>query len=88
MQRRSWETVLQEAAAKKWVTKQAQIDALFKEKGIASGVWDPKPVFDRYNALIKEDKIVTTPTCVIVKNGQKKVFVGGPDIVKALKTLQ
>ena len=80
--------VLKEAAAKKWVTTQAQIDALFKEKGIASGVWDPKPVFDRYNALIKEDKIDTTPTCVIVKNGQKKVFVGGPDIVKALKTLQ
>ena len=80
--------VLREAAAKKWVTTQAQLDALFKGKGIASGVWDPKPVFDRYNALIKEDKIDATPTCVIIKNGQKKAFAGGTDIVKALKTLQ
>ena len=28
-----------------------------------------------------------TPTCVIVKNGQKTVFVGRLEIVKALKTL-
>ena len=80
--------ILTEAAAKKWVTTQAQIDALFKEKGIVSGVWDPKPVFDRYNALIKEDKIDTTPSFIIIKKNQKRVFVGGPDIVKAIKTLQ
>jgi hypothetical protein len=79
--------VLQEAAAQKGVTTQAQIDALFKKKWISSGVWDTTPVIDHYNALIKEDKINATPTCVIIIHGKKKAFVGGPDIVKGLKTL-
>jgi protein-disulfide isomerase len=78
---------LQEAAANKEITTQARIETLFKEKGFAYSIWDPKPVFDRYNALIKEDKIDATPTCVIIMNGQKKAFIGGPDIINALKTL-
>ena len=80
--------ILQDAATNKDVKTQERIEALLKEKGIASGVWDSKPAFDRYNALIKEDKIDATPTCVIVKNGGKNAFVGRPDIVKALKALQ
>ncbi len=45
-------------------------------KGIPYAVFDAKPAFDRCNALIKEDKIDATPTCVVIKNGQKKAFVG------------
>ena len=80
--------VLQYAAANKEITTQARIEGLFKEKGIASRVWDPKPIFDRYNVLIKEDKIDATPTCVVIMNGQKKTFVGGPDIISALNLLK
>lgn len=79
--------ILQNASTNKDITTQERIEALFKEKGIASGVWDPKPAFDRYNALIKEDKIDATPTCVVIKNGQKKAFVGELDIKNALKAL-
>ena len=79
---------LQQAAANKEITTQARIETLFREKGIAYGVWDPKPAFDRYNVLIKEDKIDATPTCVVIMNGQKKAFVGGPDIINALKPPQ
>jgi thiol-disulfide isomerase/thioredoxin len=80
-------TVLQNAATNKEMITQARIETLFKEKAIAYGLWDPKPVFDRYNALINEDKITATPTCVIIQNGQKKTFVGGPDVINALKAL-
>jgi len=79
--------VLLEASTRKDVTTQERIEALFREKGIPSSAFDAKPVFDRYNALIKEDKINTTPTCVVIKNDQKKAFVGGADIVNALKVL-
>ncbi len=79
--------ILQNAATNKEIKTLEKIEALFKEKGIAFSVWDPKPAFDRYNALIKEDKINATPTCVIVRDGQKKAFVGGPEIVNALKGL-
>lgn len=80
--------VLQEAAANKEITTQAQMDTLFKENGIAYGLWDLKSVFDRYNALIQGDKITATPTCVVIKNGQKKAFVGGLDVINAIKSLQ
>ena len=79
--------ILMEASARKDVTTQERIEALFMEKGIAYAVFDAKPAFDRCNALLKEDKINATPTCVVIKNGQKKAFVGGPDIINALKAL-
>jgi len=80
-------SILMEASTNKEMTTQERIEALFKEKGIASGVWDPKPAFDRYNALLQEDKINATPSCVMIKNGQKKTFVGVEDILNALKAL-
>jgi len=79
--------VLLEASTRKDVTTQERIEALFREKGIPSSVFDAKPAFDRYNALIKEDKIDATPTCIVIQNGQKKAFVGGPDIINALRAL-
>ena len=79
--------VLQEASTRKDVTTQERIEALFREKGIPSFAFDAKPAFDRCNALLKEDKIDATPTCVVIQNGRKKAFVGGPDIINALKAL-
>ncbi len=73
----------------KKVKRQIEADkAIFKEKGIPYAVFDVKPVLDRYNALLIEDKISTTPTSVIIKSWRKKVFVGGPDVINALKSLQ
>lgn len=80
--------ILVEASTNKSITTQERIEAIFKEKGIPYAVFDVKPVFYRYNALLTEDNINTTPTCVIIKSGQKKTFVGGPDVVNALKSLQ
>lgn len=79
--------VLLEASTDKETMTQERIEALFMVNMIPYTVFDAKRAFDRYNALIKEDKINATPTCVVVKNGQKKAFVGGPDIINALKTL-
>lgn len=80
--------VLIEASTDKTVTTQERIEAIFKEKGIPYAVFDVKPAFDSYTAMLKEDNIKSTPTCVIIKSGQKKIFVGGPDVINALKSLQ
>lgn len=77
-----------EAAASKNITTKEGIEGLFKSKGIPAFEFEPKSVFDRYNALIKQDKIDATPTCVIIRKGKKEKFVGGPDIIKALKGLK
>jgi thiol:disulfide interchange protein DsbA len=79
--------VLQNAAASRDIASQEQMEALLREKKIAYSILDPKPAFDRYNALLKEDKITATPACVIIKNRQKKIFVGMDDILEALKAL-
>ena len=80
--------ILLDAAAKNDVTTQEGIEELFRSKGIPYSDFEPKSVFDRYNALIKQDKIDATPTCVIIRAGKKEKFVGGPDIINALKAIQ
>jgi len=80
--------VLNEAAENRHFTTSERIEEVFKGKGISWQAFDPQPIFDRYNALIKEDHIDATPSCVIIRSGRKEKFVGGPDIVKALKGLQ
>lgn len=81
-------SILIGASADKSITTKERLEAIFKEKGIPYAVFDTKPTFDRYNALLKEDKIKATPTCVVIMNGQKKTFVGGPDIINALTFLK
>lgn len=80
--------ILFEASTDKSITTRERIEALFKEKWIPYAGFNEKSAFDGYTGLLKEDKINRTPTSVIIKNGQKKTFVGGADIVNALKSLQ
>ena len=80
--------ILFEASTDKSITTPERIEAIFKGKGIPYAVFDAKSAFEGYNVLLKEDNINRTPTCVIIKGGQKQTFVGGPDIVNALKALQ
>lgn len=76
------------AAARNDVNTKEQTEKLLTGQGIAYMVWNTKPAFDRFNALIKADKIDRTPTCVIVKAGKKEKFIGKPDIIKALTGLK
>jgi protein-disulfide isomerase len=69
------------------MSTEERLAELFKGKSISYTVFDAKPAFDRFNALIKEDKIQSTPTCIIIRDGKKEQSVGGPDIIGALKRL-
>ena len=80
--------VLIAATADKNMINEKRIEKLFKSQGIPYTVFETRPVFDRYNTLIKEDQINATPTCVIMRAGKKEKFVGGPDIINALKAIQ
>jgi len=79
--------VLNEAATKNHITTEEHLAGLFKEKSILFTVYEAKPAFNRFNALIKEDKIQGTPTCIIVRDGKKEEFNGGPNVIAALKRL-
>lgn len=79
--------VLKGAAAERLVMTEAHIEELFKSNKIEFAVSDVRASVDRYNALIKEDKVQATPTCVIIMDGKKETFVGTGDVVAALKRL-
>ena len=38
-----------------------------------------------YNPLMQTDKIHATPTMVIVKDNNRKSYIGGPEIMKAIE---
>jgi len=79
--------VLIAATADRQMTTEERVGKLLKSRGIPYAVFEARPVFNRYNDLIRENKVEATPTCIIVKNGKKESFVGGPNIVAALKRL-
>ena len=80
--------VLFDAAKSEQFSTKERIESLFKRKKIPFTVFDPKPVFDRFYNLMTEDKINSTPTCVILKGGMKEQAIGGDDIITALKQIQ
>lgn len=79
-------SVLFEAARSK-INKEA-LEEFLKNKGIPVTPYDIVPVLTRLNALLAEDNVTGTPTCVIVKDGKSEKKVGGKEILKALKELQ
>ncbi|OPX93463.1 MAG: hypothetical protein A4E58_02960 [Syntrophorhabdus sp. PtaB.Bin006] len=79
-------SALFEAATGK-VNKDA-LEGFLKDKGIAVVPFDTVPVLTKLNALLKEDNVTSTPTCVIVKDSKSEKKVGGKEILKALKELR
>ena len=65
-----------------------RIEELFRKNKIPFLAFDPKPIFERFNTMLKEDRINQTPTCVIIKGVKRETFVGGDDILSALKELK
>ncbi|NLW34749.1 DsbA family protein [Syntrophorhabdus aromaticivorans] len=79
-------SALFEAATGK-VNKDA-LEGFLKDKGITLVPFDAAPVLTRLNALLREDNVTSTPTCLIVKDGKSEKKVGGKEVLKALKELQ
>jgi len=79
--------LLDAAAAGGDIKTREQLDQFFRQRGISWTVFDPQAVFSRFNSLIREDNVKSIPTCVIIRNGKKEVFIGDRDIPQALKRL-
>ncbi len=75
-------------AAKTNIEDKEKLEAFLREKGITFKPFDPKPAFDILSGYMKEDQIKATPTCVIEMDGNKNTYVGGTDIINALKGLK
>ncbi|OPY73753.1 MAG: hypothetical protein A4E64_02476 [Syntrophorhabdus sp. PtaU1.Bin058] len=75
-------------AAKANINKQEKLEAYLRTKVIAFKPFDVKPVFKILQGYLREDKIHSTPTCVIRNGDKKEVCSGGESIIKALEALK
>jgi thiol:disulfide interchange protein DsbA len=79
-------SALFEAAGRKIVKKEA-LEAFLKTKKIKFKPVDTEPAYKFFTGYLKEDKINSTPTCVIVGPQGKQTLLGGKDIAKGLREL-
>lgn len=79
--------VLFEAAGEKIANKDG-LELFLKKKGIALRPFDTTPVFKIYSNYLREDRINSTPSCVIVGPQGKQSLVGREDTLKALRNLR
>jgi thiol:disulfide interchange protein DsbA len=75
-------------AAKEKVETPEKLEEYLLAHGVTFKEIDPRPTFAALSALISEDKIHSTPTCVIVTNGKKGVYTGKAEITRALDLLK
>lgn len=79
-------SVLFEAATSK-VNKDS-LDEYLKGKEVLLSPFEVAPVLTKLNGLLQEDKVDSTPTVVIVKDGKSEKKIGGGEILRALKAIQ
>lgn len=75
-------------AARLMITDKEGLEEFLHKKGIKIKPFDVKPTFNILQGYLKEDKINSTPTCVIYSGEKKEIFNGATDIIKALGSLR
>ncbi|MCG6535200.1 MAG: thioredoxin domain-containing protein [Syntrophales bacterium LBB04] len=69
------------------INSNASLEAFLLKKNFLFKPLDTAPIFQSLEKIIKDDGINSTPSCVITEKGNKKRLVGGPNIIKELKTI-
>jgi thiol:disulfide interchange protein DsbA len=79
--------VLFEAAGQK-ISERDKLEEFLRAHDVKFKETDPRPTFAALSALMREDKVLSTPTCVIVQDGKKSSFSGDAEIAGALSLLR
>ena len=79
-------SLLYGAAAEKRTEPEKLIEIL-NNKGVPYKSFEVKPIFEILNNYIREDRIRSTPTCVILLEGKTNHYKGKTNIIKALEQL-
>jgi hypothetical protein len=75
-------------AAKNKIEDARQLEYFLRQNDVKFLDGDFSTVFARLSTLIDQDAIKSTPSCVIVQNGNKKTYIGEADITGALQSLR
>ena len=75
-------------AAEKNIRRPPELKSLMGYKGLKCHPLDPTRTFNILNKRLKEDRIDSTPACVVERPGGKQKFTGSSEIMKALNRLR
>jgi uncharacterized membrane protein len=75
-------------AARKEIKQKEALEAFLKTKGVVFQPYDTAPVFKIFGNYLKEDRIRSTPSCVILGPQGKKTLTGKDEILKGLRGLR
>jgi thiol:disulfide interchange protein DsbA len=75
-------------AARSKIWDKDRLEEFLKKNNVKFRQIDPHPTFAALSALITEDRVRATPTCVIIRDGKKAVFSGENEITSALELLR
>ena len=75
-------------ASRQQITEADKLESFMRSKGFAFKTFDVEPVFNTFTRYIQEDKIESTPVCVIINGKNKETYMGTEPIVKALENLR
>jgi hypothetical protein len=75
-------------AARSKIEQREGLEEFLKKNNVGYREFDAKPTLAALSAMIREDDVKSTPTCIVVKDGKKGVFTGDIDIPKALELLR
>ena len=64
-----------------------KLETFLQVKSLKFKTFDTKPVFGTLQGYIRDDRITSTPSCVIMNGNKKDVFSGDENILKALENL-
>jgi uncharacterized membrane protein len=76
------------AAAGKKIRGKEALEAFLKTKGLDIRPFDTAPVFKIFGNYLKEDRINSTPTCVIIGPQGKQTLIGKDEIAPGLRNLR
>ncbi len=74
-------------AARQNIQTGEAIETFLKARKLKLKPFDVTPFFSLFSEHLRRDNIQSTPTCIVEGAKGKEVFVGGPDVIKALKAL-
>jgi len=75
-------------AAEKEIKTENELREFLKERKIPFATLDARPYFKSYTGYIKEDRIQSTPTVVVVTREGKTSYGGADDIIHALEKIR
>lgn len=75
-------------ASKIPIDSEDKLGNFLRTKGITFKVFDVKPTFMALQNHIRTDRISATPTCIIVNDNKKEIFIGNEDILKGIDKLK